>query len=650
MHEPAKPMILVVDDTEVNIDLMVETLGEDYDVSVALDGEAALESVDEDPPDLILLDIMMPGMDGYEVCERLKAVEETRDIPVIFVTAKTEVEDEVKGFKLGAVDYITKPISPPRVLERVQTHLKLREASRRLEAQNARLVEAARLREDVDLIMRHDLKGPLSSIIGIPATLKEKGNFDREQEASLEVIEASGYRLLNMVNLSLDLMKMERGEYPFHPAPVDMIDLLGRIGNETKTLADTKQIAIRLLVSGIPADERSSFYMMGEELLCYSMFSNLIKNALEASPEGAAVTIRMDRESSGVVRIHNPGAVPKEIREHFFDKYVTSGKSSGTGLGTYSARLIAETQGGQIALSTSESDGTTISVLLPAAETPMPDKDLDPDVQDRAENREKGMHLPELDVLLVDDDPFNIQVLQKFIADPRLKTESAENGKIAFEKIQSVAYDIVFMDMEMPVLNGVEAIARIRKLESTADHLQKPIVAVALSAHDDPAIAQSCLSAGFDAYLKKPVGKKEVIDTILRFFLADGEPLGNAGASVIDAGIPAPAGLAAASPGAPYTVEVDADLEELIPSFLESKKEELRQLKIKLDANDYEPVRQISHKLKGAFNMYGFRFLSDACATMEAVSPRGERVKIQEQLDAIDHFMENMTLQFTDDL
>jgi len=650
MHEPAKPMILVVDDTEVNIDLMVETLGEDYDVSVALDGEAALESVDEDPPDLILLDIMMPGMDGYEVCERLKAVEETRDIPVIFVTAKTEVEDEVKGFKLGAVDYITKPISPPRVLERVQTHLKLREASRRLEAQNARLVEAARLREDVDLIMRHDLKGPLSSIIGIPATLKEKGNFDREQEASLEVIEASGYRLLNMVNLSLDLMKMERGEYPFHPAPVDMIDLLGRIGNETKTLADTKQIAIRLLVSGIPADERSSFYMMGEELLCYSMFSNLIKNALEASPEGAAVTIRMDRESSGVVRIHNSGAVPKEIREHFFDKYVTSGKSSGTGLGTYSARLIAETQGGQIALSTSESDGTTISVLLPAAETPMPDKDLDPDVQDRAENREKGMHLPELDVLLVDDDPFNIQVLQKFIADPRLKTESAENGKIAFEKIQSVAYDIVFMDMEMPVLNGVEAIARIRKLESTADHLQKPIVAVALSAHDDPAIAQSCLSAGFDAYLKKPVGKKEVIDTILRFFLADGEPLGNAGASVIDAGIPAPAGLAAASPGAPYTVEVDADLEELIPSFLESKKEELRQLKIKLDANDYEPVRQISHKLKGAFNMYGFRFLSDACATMEAVSPRGERVKIQEQLDAIDHFMENMTLQFTDDL
>jgi len=380
------------------------------------------------------------------------------------------------------------------------------------------------------------------------------------------------------------------------------------------------------------------------------MFSNLIKNALEASPEGAAVTISMDRESSGVVRIHNPGVVPKEIREHFFDKYVTSGKSSGTGLGTYSARLIAETQGGKIALSTSESDGTTISVLLPAAEKPIPDKGLVPDVQDRTENREKGIYLPELEVLLVDDDPFNLQVLQKFIAEPGLKTETAENGKIAFEKIQCVAYDIVFMDMEMPVLNGVEAIARIRKLESTADHLRKPIVAVALSAHDDPAIAQNCLNAGFDAYLKKPVGKKEVIDTILRFFPADGESLGKAGASAIDAGVPAPAGQAAASPGVPYTVEVDADVEELIPPFLESKKEELRQLKLKLDANDYEPVRQISHKLKGAFNMYGFRFLSDACATMEAVSPRGERDTIQEQLDAIDHFMENMTLQFADDL
>jgi len=133
MKELSDCTVLVVDDTEANVDILVDTLGEIYDVSVAMDGQSALEVVAEDPPDLILLDVMMPGMDGYEVCERLKANKKTRGIPVIFVTAKVEVADEIKGFGSGAVDYITKPISPPVVKARVETHLKLRNAERDLQ-------------------------------------------------------------------------------------------------------------------------------------------------------------------------------------------------------------------------------------------------------------------------------------------------------------------------------------------------------------------------------------------------------------------------------------------------------------------------------------------------------------------------------------
>jgi len=118
--------VLVVDDTETNVDILVETLGGDYDVSVAMDGESALESVEEERPDLILLDIMMPGMDGYEVCERLKADENTRNIPVIFLTAMTEEQDEAKGLSLGAVDYVTKPFSPSLVKSRVRNQLELK--------------------------------------------------------------------------------------------------------------------------------------------------------------------------------------------------------------------------------------------------------------------------------------------------------------------------------------------------------------------------------------------------------------------------------------------------------------------------------------------------------------------------------------------
>ena len=126
MSKLSNMRIMVVDDTEANIDILVETLAYDYKVSVAMDGESALEDIKVNRPDLILLDVMMPDMDGYEVCRRLKADPQTRDIPIIFVTAKSDESDETKGLDMGAVDYITKPFSPPIVQARVKTHLILK--------------------------------------------------------------------------------------------------------------------------------------------------------------------------------------------------------------------------------------------------------------------------------------------------------------------------------------------------------------------------------------------------------------------------------------------------------------------------------------------------------------------------------------------
>ena len=132
MKELSDCTVLVVDDTEANVDILVDALGEIYDVSVAMDGRAALETVEEDPPDLILLDIMMPEMDGYEACERLKSDERYASIPIIFLTALTEIENKTKGFQMGAVDYITKPFEITEVQARVKTHLSLVLASREL--------------------------------------------------------------------------------------------------------------------------------------------------------------------------------------------------------------------------------------------------------------------------------------------------------------------------------------------------------------------------------------------------------------------------------------------------------------------------------------------------------------------------------------
>ena len=198
--------ILIVDDEEINIDILVEALGDEYDLSVAMDGESALAAVAESAPDLILLDIMMPGIDGYEVCQKLKADEKTRNIPVIFVTVMTEEAGELKGFESGAVDYITKPLSPPRVRARVRTHLALHSAQKKLKLQNKELIAAANLREEVDGIMRHDMKTPLSAIIMVPQILLADAGRPPEEVKQLRLIEQSGYRMLQMINLSLDLI------------------------------------------------------------------------------------------------------------------------------------------------------------------------------------------------------------------------------------------------------------------------------------------------------------------------------------------------------------------------------------------------------------------------------------------------------------
>ena len=126
MADLSKFTVMIIDDVKTNIDILVETFHQDYEVSVAMDGKAALEVIAEDKPDLILLDIMMPEMDGYEVCKRLKAAESTKNIPVIFITAMTEERDEAKGLALGAVDYITKPFSPELVKSRVRNQLELK--------------------------------------------------------------------------------------------------------------------------------------------------------------------------------------------------------------------------------------------------------------------------------------------------------------------------------------------------------------------------------------------------------------------------------------------------------------------------------------------------------------------------------------------
>jgi signal transduction histidine kinase len=370
MGEDMKHVILIVDDAETDIDTLMETLGDDYDIAVALDGPSALQIAREQPPGLVLLDILMPDMDGYEVCRRLKADPATAGIPVIFLTALTEIADKLTGFNLGAVDYITKPFDILEVKARVGTHLCLKEAKERLARQNQELQEAARLREDVAHITHHDLKGPLGAIVSLPPLLKLGGNLTAAQREWIEIIEQAGYKMLNIINLSLSLLQMEQGSYDLSPGPVDLLSVLDKVGTELAALRQNKRLAVETRLGGSPARGEDTFPIRGEELLCHSLFSNLLKNAMEHSPPGETVTIELAGDDQAVARIRNLGETAPEFRPRFFEKYATWGKTGGTGLGTYTALLMARTMGGEVELDAGVPGETTVVVRLPRLRPP----------------------------------------------------------------------------------------------------------------------------------------------------------------------------------------------------------------------------------------------------------------------------------------
>lgn len=354
-----KCTVLIVDDVPTNIEVLAGALKDEYAIKVAITGKKAIEIAKAFHLDLILLDIMMPVMDGFEVCRRLKANPETAHIPIIFLSARDGVDDVVAGLKLGAVDYVSKPADPVILKARLSAHLTLSTVMNDLKRQNTLLIENAHLREDVERMTRHDLKSPIAvALQGSQALLGSELNA--AQRESAQMIEMAAGNALEMINRTLDVYKMEVGEYQPVLQPFDIGDLLAKVARQTELAFAWKKIRIEF-----PSAPHSD--CLGEPILCYSLFANVFKNAAEASPEGGAITVEVAPGYGSVhVVVDNEGEVAEEMRDRFFDKYATLDKVGGSGLGTYSVKLMAEVQGGEVAMESGDGH-TRLTVTLPNA-------------------------------------------------------------------------------------------------------------------------------------------------------------------------------------------------------------------------------------------------------------------------------------------
>ena len=368
-----KPLILVVDDEESNIIVFNRPLSKaGYTVIGVSSGAAALAAVEQNDIDVILMDWMMPGMNGVEAAAAIKATAKGRLIPVIMVTAKAEQGDIKAGLDAGADDYITKPVEMEEALARIRSALRQRALEKGLHGANEKLLKLMALKDDFLNIASHDIRSPLTSILGFADELQREdaGPLNETQKRYLNIIVRAGKRQLKLVNDLLDLARIETGKDEPHKTPVVMDTLLAETHEAMIYTAKEKDIELTY-AKGCP--ER----LMADEGKILRVLSNLISNAIKFTPKGGAVAVSC-RAADGecVVTVADNGVgIPPEEMPKLFGKFAklssrpTEGEH-GSGLGLSIARHIIEMHGGRIWAESEREKGTAFHFTLPLGGVP----------------------------------------------------------------------------------------------------------------------------------------------------------------------------------------------------------------------------------------------------------------------------------------
>ncbi|MBT5705257.1 MAG: hybrid sensor histidine kinase/response regulator [Verrucomicrobia bacterium] len=357
--------ILIVDDTPANLDLLSGMLrGSGYRVRPVPNGRLALMAAANQVPDLILLDINMPEMDGFEVCRRFKADEHLLGVPIIFISALSDTQDKVTAFKAGGVDYITKPFQFEEVEARVENHVKLRRLQRELESQNGKLEasyvklkELEGMRDSLTHMIVHDMRSPLTSVNCFLEVIKMKaeGVLDEKALGYLAKVDKQVSSVVNMVNDVLDVSRLEGGQMPVEIEE----DSLGDI------LRDAREAA-GLDMQRVVLDEgRGDVRVRCDGRVIRRVVSNIVGNALKFTPAPKTVDVFVtDAEDQVIVSIQDRGpGIPEAFRDKVFDKFFQTEdgrkrKEFTSGLGLAFCKMAIDAHGQVIAVDSVVGEGS----------------------------------------------------------------------------------------------------------------------------------------------------------------------------------------------------------------------------------------------------------------------------------------------------
>lgn len=410
--------ILVIDDTPENLRFLVDFLSRNsFKVLVAYNGESGLKKAELAQPDLILLDVMMPNMDGFDVCRILKSKLQTKDIPIIFMSALSSTLEKLKGFKLGAADYITKPFQIEEVLARVTTHLNvyhlqrqliqqnqqlLEEINRRTQAElerekaldalqaekaslakrveertvdlqraNLELIRALRLKDEFLANISHELRTPLTAILGLSEILKDEiyGPINKKQHSTLNTVEKSGYHLLDLIDDLLSYSKLEAGKLTLTIDTVSVKEVCQASLNKIIEAARRKKILVSMTTSNTVETIQADKYCLEKIIV------NLLSNAIKFTPTGGTVELDVgtNAENNDIVHfsVQDTGiGIAKEDLKYLFEPFVQLDGSlnraqEGTGLGLSLVRRLTEMHQGSISVESEVGKGSRFTLSLP---------------------------------------------------------------------------------------------------------------------------------------------------------------------------------------------------------------------------------------------------------------------------------------------
>jgi signal transduction histidine kinase len=358
--------ILMVDDNPVNLQVLTSMLKQSgWRPRPVTSGRLGLQAARNEPPDLILLDVNMPEMNGYEVCEALKADARLAEIPVIFVSALGETMDKVKGFAVGGVDYVTKPFQLDEVRARVTAHLEVRRQQRELQASYEKLRETERLRDNLVHMIVHDLRSPLTAISAYLEMFAQEAKQKLGAETQQDIASAmqATRNMTRMINGILDVSKMEAQMMKLDLRECDLVQVVGASMNDLDSLVGARRLAFER-----PAEPAR---VLADQEIIARIVQNFLANALRFTPASGEIRVGIVVEVDHVrvfVADTGPGIAP-DFHRSIFDKFVQVGASASarnrsTGLGLAFCKMAVEAHGGRIGVDSELGKGSNFWFTL----------------------------------------------------------------------------------------------------------------------------------------------------------------------------------------------------------------------------------------------------------------------------------------------